>query len=217
VTRGEELSDEALALAARGGSEAAFRTLVERFERPVYALILRMVHRAELAEDLAQETFVKAWKALGRFDPERKFSSWLFKIAHNSALDALRRRGEEPLSLDAPAGPPGDPDADPRELPADPAAENPLRVALGREAGRVLEEALRELRPAYREILLLRFGEELAYEEIAEVTGLPLGTVKVHLFRARSELAKRMRALGLDPLSGGGAAAGARNTGPGTA
>jgi RNA polymerase sigma-70 factor (ECF subfamily) len=210
VTRGEELSDEALAIAAREGSETAFRTLVERFERPVYALILRMVHGAEQAEDLAQETFVKAWKALGRFDPERKFSSWLFKIAHNSALDALRRRGEEPLSLDAPVGS----DEEPRELPADPAAENPLRVALGREAGRVLEEALRELRPAYREILLLRFGEELAYEEIAEVTGLPLGTVKVHLFRARAELAKRMRALGLDPTTG---AAGARNTGPGTA
>lgn len=210
MTRGEELSDEALAIAAREGSEAAFRTLVERFERPVFALILRMVHGAEQAEDLAQETFVKAWKALGRFDAERKFSSWLFKIAHNSALDALRRRGEEPLSLDAPVGP----EEEPRELPADPAAENPLRVALGREAGRVLEEALRELRPAYREILLLRFGEELAYEEIAEVTGLPLGTVKVHLFRARAELAKRMKALGLDPTTG---AAGARNTGPGTA
>lgn len=213
MTHGEERADEALAIAARDGSEAAFRTLVERFERPVYALIVRMVHDAEQAEDLAQETFVKAWKALGRFDPERKFSSWLFKIAHNSALDALRRRGEEPLSLDAPVGP----DDEPRELPADPAAENPLRTALGREAGRVLEAALGELRPAYREILLLRFGEELAYEEIAEVTGLPLGTVKVHLFRARAELAKRMTALGLDPRTGGGTAAKARNTGPGIA
>lgn len=208
MTRGEELSDEALAVAAREGSETAFRTLVERFERPVYGLILRMVRGAEQAEDLAQETFVKAWKALGRFDPARKFSSWLFKIAHNTALDALRRRGEEPLSLDAPIGA----DDEPPELPADPSAENPLRVALGREAGRVLEQALGELRPAYREILLLRFGEELAYEEIAEVTGLPLGTVKVHLFRARAELAKRMRALGLDPVG----AAGARNTGPAT-
>lgn len=206
MTRGEELSDEALAVAASEGSEAAFRTLVERFERPVYGLVLRMVHNSEQAEDIAQETFVKAWKALGRFDPERKFSSWLFKIAHNTALDALRRRGEEPLSLDAPFGA----EEEPPELPADPAAENPLRVALGREAGRVLEQALGELRPAYREILLLRFGEELAYEEIAEVTGLPLGTVKVHLFRARAELARRMCALGLDPTG----KAGARNTGP---
>jgi len=188
-------TDEELAAAARDGSEAAFRQLVERFERPVFGLLARMVRRDDLAEDLAQETFVKAWRALRRFDPQRKFSSWLFKIAHNTALDALRRRGEEPLSLDAPAS---DGEAA-TELPADPRAENPLAVALGREAGRVLEAALARLRPAYREILLLRFGEELSYEEIAEVSGLPLGTVKVHIYRARQELARRMGELGRPP------------------
>ncbi|MBZ0100536.1 MAG: sigma-70 family RNA polymerase sigma factor [Thermoanaerobaculia bacterium] len=193
--QGSGPTDEELAAAASDGSEAAFRELVERFERPVFGLLARIVRRDDLAEDLAQETFVKAWKALRRFDPQRKFSSWLFKIAHNTALDALRRRGEEPLSLDAPAA---DGEAAP-ELPADPRAENPLAVALGREAGRVLEAALEQLRPAYREILLLRFGEELSYEEIAEVSGLPLGTVKVHIFRARQELARRMGALGRPP------------------
>ncbi len=189
-------SDEQLAAAARDGSDDAFRQLVERFERPVFSLLVRMVRSSELAEDLAQETFVKAWKALGRFDPARKFSSWLFKIAHNSALDALRRRDDTALSLDAP-GPDGEA---PLELPADPTAENPLAVALGREAGVVLEAALATLRPAYREILLLRFAEELSYEEIAQVTGNPLGTVKVHLFRARQELARRMAERGRDPL-----------------
>lgn len=189
-------SDEQLAAAARDGSDDAFRQLVERFERPVFSLLVRMVRSSELAEDLAQETFVKAWKALGRFDPARKFSSWLFKIAHNSALDALRRRDDAALSLDAP-GPDGEA---PLELPADPTAENPLAVALGREAGVVLEAALATLRPAYREILLLRFAEELSYEEIAQVTGNPLGTVKVHLFRARQELARRMAERGRDPL-----------------
>lgn len=188
-------SDEALAEEAKHGSEEAFRALVERFERPVYALLVRMVRRPELAEDLAQETFLKAWKALGRFDAERKFSSWIFKIAHNTALDELRRGGLETVSMDAPYSA----TEDPPELPADPAAENPLLRSLARESGQVLERAVARLRPAYRGILLLRFAQERTYDEIAEVLGVPLGTVKIHIFRARAELLKEMRALGLDP------------------
>ncbi len=195
-------SDELLAEEAKRGSEEAFRELVERFHRPVYALLVRMVRRPELAEDLAQETFLKAWKALGRFDAERKFSSWIFKIAHNTALDELRRGGLETISLDAPYTA-GD---DPPELPADPAAEDPLLHTLGREAGRVLERAVARLRPAYRAILLLRFAQERSYDEIAEILGVPLGTVKIHIFRARAELGKEMRALGLDPAGPAGQA-----------
>ncbi len=188
-------SDEALAVEAKRGSEEAFRELVERFHRPVYALIVRIVRQPELAEDLSQETFLKAWKALARFDPERRFSSWIFKIAHNSALDELRRGGLETVSLDAPfAG-----DDEPPELPADLAAENPLLRTLARESGRLLERAISRLRPAYRGILLLRFAQEMSYDEIAEVLGLPLGTVKIHIFRARAELLREMRAQGLDP------------------
>lgn len=202
-----ERSDEALAVEARRGSEAAFQELVERFERPVYGLLLRIVRRPETAEDLAQETFLKAYRALGRFDPQRKFSSWLFKIAHNSALDALRREGHEPLSLDAPAAD----GEEPPELPADPKAENPFARAAGRDLGRALESALRGLRPQYREILLLRFVEELSYEEIAEVLEVPLGTVKIHLYRARRDLAKALAGLGWDPTELGGGERGGRN------
>lgn len=193
-------SDETLAAAAARGSEGAFRELVERYQRPVFALILRIVRRPESAEDLAQETFLKAYKALGGFDPGRKFSSWLFKIAHNAALDELRRQGGEALSLDAPVGP----DEAPVELPADPKAENPLARLESREAGRALERSVARLRPQYREVLLLRFAQGLAYEEIAEVLGIPLGTVKIHLFRARAELARQMRAEGWDPEPSGG-------------
>ncbi len=188
-------SDEALAVEAKRGSEEAFRELVERFHRPVYALLVRIVRQPELAEDLAQDSFLKAWKALARFDPGRKFSSWMFKIAHNTALDELRRGGLETVSLDAPFAD-GD---EPPELPADLAAENPLLRTLARESGRVLERAISRLRPAYRGILLLRFAQEMSYDEIAEVLGVPLGTVKIHIFRARAELLREMRALGLDP------------------
>ncbi|MEO7975250.1 MAG: RNA polymerase sigma factor [Thermoanaerobaculia bacterium] len=190
-------SDEALAVEAKRGSEESFRELVERFHRPVYALVVRIVRQNELAEDLAQETFLKAWKALARFDAGRKFSSWLFKIAHNTALDQLRRGGLETVSLDAPF----EGEEAPPELPADLSAENPLLRTLARESGRLLERAIARLRPAYRGILLLRFAQELSYDEIADVLGLPLGTVKIHIFRARAELLKEMRALGLDPES----------------
>jgi RNA polymerase sigma-70 factor (ECF subfamily) len=191
----DSTSDEALAVAAQRGSEAAFRELVERYHRPVYSLLVRIVRSGETAEDLAQETFVKAWRALARFDVSRRFSSWLFKIAHNTALDSLRRVGIDAVSLDAPIG---DSEEAP-ELPADPAAENPLARLIARDSGRALEEAIGELRPQYREILLLRFQEGLAYEEIADVLEIPLGTVKIHIFRARAELARRMKALGWDP------------------
>lgn len=195
-----ERSDETLAVEARNGSQEAFRELVERFERPVFGLIVRIVRRAEEAEDLAQETFLKAHRALARFDPSRKFSSWLFKIAHNTALDALRRAGETTLSLDAP---PRDGDEAP-EPPADPSAEDPFARAAGRDLGRALEAAIHRLRPEYREVLLLRFVEELSYEEIAEVTSAPLGTVKIHIYRARRDLARAMSELGWDPAELGG-------------
>lgn len=195
MERTDAKSDEALAVEAKRGSEWAFQELVERFHRPVYALLVRIVRHPELAEDLAQESFLKAWKALGRFDPARKFSSWMFKIAHNTALDELRRNGLETVSLDAPF--PGE--EEPPDVPADPGAEDPLLRTLAHESGRILERAIARLRPAYREILLLRFAQELSYDEIAEVLDLPLGTVKIHIFRARGELSREMKSLGLDP------------------
>ena len=80
---------------ARAGAEPAFREIVRRYERPVMSLLARMVNDPALAEDLAQETFLKVYRRLSTFDTERRFSSWLFRIAHNTAIDALRRRGPD--------------------------------------------------------------------------------------------------------------------------
>lgn len=194
--REPETGDAELVAAAVGGSQEAFQTLVERFERPVFSLVVRMVGDPATAEDLAQEAFLKAFRHLASYDPSRKLSSWLFKIAHNASLDSLRRGRDSQASIDEPAAPGAD---EPRQLPADPRAEDPLERTTFRAAGRALEEALGELRREYREILVLRFSEGLSYDEIAEVTGSPLGTVKVQIFRARKELARRMRAMGWDP------------------
>jgi RNA polymerase sigma-70 factor, ECF subfamily len=183
-------TDHELVRAALGGSERAFRALVERYQRGVLSLVTRILGNREDAEDVAQEAFVKAFTRLDTFDPAHKFSNWLFKIAHNSALDTLRRRGAAPAPLELLRG--GEEVDDPVATLADPRAPAPDEVAATAEFHRDLEGALGRLRPEYRSVIVLRHLEGRAYEDIAEILGLPLGTVKTFLFRARRELAELM-------------------------
>lgn len=182
------LTDQEVVLLARGGREAAYRELVRRYERPVFALVFRMVRNRELAEDLSQETFVKALNAIESYRPEFKFSSWIFKIANNAAIDHLRRRELDTLSLD------GSPHAETPEavqataLQVGARQESPLEAVEAKELGATIEAAIGRLRPEYRSCILLRHVEGRAYEEIAEILDLPLGTVKTYIHRARNEL-----------------------------
>jgi RNA polymerase sigma-70 factor, ECF subfamily len=182
------LSDQEVVLIARAGREAAYRELIRRYERPVFALLFRMVRDRELAEDLAQETFIKALNAIESYRPEFKFSSWIFKIANNAAIDHLRRRELDTLSLD------GSPHAETPEqmqataLQIGARQESPLDAVEARELGGAIEQAIAQLRPEYRSCILLRHVEGRAYEEIAEILNLPLGTVKTYIHRARNEL-----------------------------
>ena len=153
-----------------------------------------MVRDRPLAEDLAQEVFIKAFGALGSFDPSRKLSSWLFKIAHNATVDHLRKRRLATVPLETP-----DDGLDPISTVGAPAADSPDRIAERGDLARAFDRALLELRSAYREVLVLRFQEGLAYEEISEVCDLPLGTVKTHLHRARKALAGHMAKAGWTP------------------
>ena len=187
-------SDAELVTQALAGSEEAYRQLVARFERPVMSVILRLVGDPSLAEDLAQESFVKAFRHLGRFDARRKLASWLFKIAHNTAIDYLRRRRLPTVSLSASAD-----DEAPRDTLAAPATAAPDLAAERSALGDAVDAALAELRPSYREILTLRFQEGLTYQEVAEVTNMPIGTVKVRLHRARKELAAALMRRGWKP------------------
>ena len=182
------MTDQQVVLLARDGREAAYRELVRRYERPIFSLLFRMVRDRELAEDLSQETFVKALNAIDSYRPEYKFSSWIFKIANNAAIDHLRRRELDTLSLE------GSPHAETPEavqataLQLGDRAENALDIVEAKELGAAIEEAIGRLRPEYRSCILLRHVEGLAYEEIAETLDLPLGTVKTYIHRARNEL-----------------------------
>jgi RNA polymerase sigma-70 factor (ECF subfamily) len=181
-------SDQEIVALARAGEEAAYRELIRRYERPLFSLLYRMVRDRELAEDLAQETFVKALNAIESYRPEFKFSSWIFKIANNAAIDHLRRRELDTLSLE------GSPHAETPEaveataLQIGDRQESPLDAVEARELGGQIERAIARLRPEYRSCILLRHVEGRAYEEIAEILNLPLGTVKTYIHRARNEL-----------------------------
>jgi RNA polymerase sigma-70 factor (ECF subfamily) len=190
-------SDQQLIAQALRGSESAYRSLVERYEKPVLGLVLRIVRERGLAEDLAQETFIKAFRALDTFQVDRKFSSWLFKIAHNSAIDALRRRRLQTVPLES-----ADPES-PDLLGSLPASgiDAPETLLRGRDLGAAMAAAIGELRPDYRSVVQLRFVQGLAYEEIAEVMSLPLGTVKTHLHRARKKLVEILSEEGWQPSS----------------
>jgi len=182
------LSDQEVVALARAGKESGYRELLRRYERPVFSLIYRMVRDRAAAEDLAQETFIKVLNALETYRPEYKFSSWIFKIANNAAIDHLRRREVDTLSLD------GSPTARTAEeveataLQATDRGPSPLAALESRELGSAIEQAIAKLRPEYRACILLRHVEGRAYEEIAEALDLPLGTVKTYIHRARLEL-----------------------------
>lgn len=193
------MADPELAASALAGSEDAFRELVRRFERPVYSLIVRMVQDPSLAEDLAQEVFVKAYRRLDSYDPERKLSSWLFKIAHNTTIDHLRRGVPETVPLEAEKD---DERAGLSSVLPDESVESPAAGAERKDLARALEKAIATLRPEYREAVLMFYAEGASYQEICEVTGLPMGTVKTNLHRARKQLAQEMTAMGWNP--GGG-------------
>jgi RNA polymerase sigma-70 factor (ECF subfamily) len=187
-------TDEELVASALQGAQDAFRELVMRYERPVFGLIARMVQDSGTAEDLAQEVFVKAFRRLDTYEPGRKLSSWLFKIAHNTTIDHLRKAVPDTVPLE------GGSEEDDRgglaAVLADPGSEDPSRAAERRDLARALERAISRLRPEYREAVVMFYVEGASYQEICEAAGLPLGTVKTNLHRARKELAREMTAMG---------------------
>ncbi len=182
------LSDQEVVLQAREGLEAAYRELIRRYERPIFSLIYRMVRDRAMAEDLSQETFIKALNAIDSYRPEYKFSSWIFKIANNAAIDQIRRRELDTLSLDGSPHATTPDEIEATALQVSARGLSPLEALESSELGGQIEQAIGRLRPEYRSCILLRHVEGLAYEEIAELMNLPLGTVKTYIHRARNEL-----------------------------
>ncbi len=188
------MTDAELVSQVLAGSQDAARRLVAAHQQAVFNLVCRMVRDPGVAEELAQDAFVKAFSALRRYDPAYRFTSWILKIAQNTAIDYLRRQRPSTMSLDAAGDSPGI-----EALLSDDDAPSPLVQAERADLARALEEALGRLRPEYRRLVVLRYQEDVSYEEMAQLLDIPVGTVKSHLHRARRELAVLMRAAGWGP------------------
>ena len=191
----ENLPDADVVALAQQGRELAFRELIRRYERPVFSLVFRMVRDRETAEDLAQETFIKVLNHVDRYRPEFKFSSWLFKIANNVAIDHIRKRHLETVSMDGSphAGTAAEVEATSFDVSVH--QESALEELESRELGSAIEQAIAKLRPEYRSCIMLRHVEGRSYEEIAATLDLPLGTVKTYIHRARHELRRALEHL----------------------
>jgi len=173
------VSDRELVAIAVNGFDGSFEELVRRYQRPISAYVYRMVGNYESALDLTQEIFIKVYNSLRRYRSEFKFSTWIYKIAHNSAVDHLRRINTREQSLIS------GPEGDHFELPIESTRPTPEQESERKERRIEIETVVRKLPATYRELVILRHSQDLTYEEIVEVTGLPLGTVKNRLFRAR--------------------------------
>lgn len=189
------LPDADVVRLAQQGRELAFRELVRRYERPVFSLVFRMVRDRETAEDLAQDSFIKVLNHIDRYSPEFKFSSWLFKIANNVAVDHLRKRQLMTVSIDGSPHVSSAQDIEATSFDIESGGESALDVIESRELGSAIERAIASLRPEYRSCILLRHVEDRSYEEIAATLDLPLGTVKTYIHRARHQLRQSLEHL----------------------
>jgi RNA polymerase sigma-70 factor (ECF subfamily) len=162
----------------RRGDPAAVAVLVNRYQHRLYRYLFRLVRESDTAADLFQQTWLHAVRNIRRYDGRSSFDTWLFAIAHNAAMDLLRRKTGE--SLD-----------DHPQIPAQ-AHEDSLASLMASERAAILAGHLASLPPLFREVLTLRFEEDMKLEEIAAVTGVPLSTVKSRLHRALESLRRRL-------------------------
>ncbi len=191
----KQQEDKLLVQRARGGDQLAYNELVKRHKHGVERLVRPMVRSAssDEVEDLVQEALTKAMLHLNSYSEEYAFSTWLYRIATNHAIDYLRRRKLNAFSISSP--PPsmgGKPDEEGREYEISDSSWVPDDVMVSNERTSIIEQAIDELPENYKRIIRLRHNDDMEYEEIARVLKLPMGTVKVHLHRARAMLARML-------------------------
>ena len=177
------VADCELVTRAIAGRDDSFEELVRRYQRPLVSYVYRMTGNYESALDLTQEVFIKVYGSLARYRPEYKFSTWIYRIAHNTAIDHLRRHSTREQELEVTTN-----EGDTYEKPYASGLPTPEEESVRAERRAEIEDVIQALPASYRELIVLRHAHDLSYDEIAEVTGLPLGTVKNRIFRAREAM-----------------------------
>jgi RNA polymerase sigma factor (sigma-70 family) len=181
---------------AREGDQKAYADLMHRYKDSIYFMALKMVNNKEDAMDLTVETFAKAFEKLDKYQPEYAFSTWLFRVATNNCIDFIRKKKLNTTSINGMV----DEDGDDRPLQIKSDTLNPEEVSMKREQTQLLKLLIDSLPPRYRNLIVLRYFDELSYEEISEQLDLPLGTVKAQLFRARYLLSNIVNARNRDDI-----------------
>jgi RNA polymerase sigma-70 factor (ECF subfamily) len=194
VTNVRELSDAELVLSAISSGEASFEELVRRYQRPIVSYVYRMLGDYEGSLDVTQEVFIKVYNSLERYSCDYKFSTWLYRIAHNAAIDHLRRNSVNTQSLET------ENTDGTYQLQIESPQPTPEQNRERSEWRVEIEIVVKKLPAAYRDLILLRHSRDMSYDEIAEVTGLPLGTVKNRLFRAREMMRGLLVERGIDGI-----------------
>ena len=175
----KSLTDGELIVTAISGREDSFEELVRRYQRPITNYVYRMLNNYDAALDVTQEVFIKVYNSLARYSSDYKFSTWLYRIAHNAAIDYMRRNSVNPQSLEVE-------NADGTyQLQLESPNPTPEQDRERSEWRTEIETVVKCLPSVYRDLIMLRHAQDLSYDEIAEITNLPLGTVKNRLFRAR--------------------------------
>jgi RNA polymerase sigma-70 factor (ECF subfamily) len=174
---------------ALAGDERAYSELLARYRARVFGLALRMVQNADDASDIAQDAFVRAFQSLPSFDRSKSFGAWIARITANLCIDHYRRKRLALVSLDATV------DSERGERQREFPDKNPIadEILSFDESKQRMDAILESLPPRYRMVVLLRYKEDLAYEEIAETLGIPLGTVKARLHRAHQLLKRKLK------------------------
>ncbi|CAN5523117.1 sigma-70 family RNA polymerase sigma factor [soil metagenome] len=179
LEKNKNLTDGELIVTAISGREDSFEELVRRYQRPITNYVYRMLNNYDASLDVTQEVFIKVYNSLARYSSDYKFSTWLYRIAHNAAIDYMRRNSVNQQSIEAE-------NADGTyQLQLESPNPTPEQDRELSEWRTEIEAVVKCLPAVYRELILLRHSQDLSYDEIAEITNLPLGTVKNRLFRAR--------------------------------
>lgn len=183
------LEDDKLVSRAAKGDQDAYRELLEKYQKPLYFHIIKMVKDQEQVEDLVQEAFVKAFDNLSSYNTNYAFSTWLYRITTNHTIDYLRKKKLQTLSIDEPVK---TKDGEVGIQLEDEQAETD-RGIIRKQRKTIIHDAIDNLPEKYRVVIQMRHIEELSYDEIATELDLPLGTVKAHIFRAREMLYKSLK------------------------
>lgn len=187
----KKVPDEQLITRALTGDQKAYELLLVRHRKAIFHVVTKIVRNKEEAQDLVQETFMKAFNALASYRSEYRFSTWLYKIAANCAIDFVRKKKIEALSLDRPI----ETKDGQVEIELPDRTWDPERDLVRKQKLRSIDEAIESLPDKYREVIIYRHKDDMSYEEIAGVLETPVGTVKARIFRARELLKKKLRSI----------------------